>query len=663
MWDPQSDPPGPNHAKFIAYNAEVSSYSSSHGTHIASIIAGNCPLDLAPTDRTGQAPHAKLVYSPVPQSGLEMLDTFELHASQGAFVHNNSWGDASTGSYSGLSHHADLFAYENEAHLLVFATVNSGDIKSPENAKNVLSVAASGGLGTPIPLTDFARGGIGPTLDGRLKPDIIAPGAGVLAATKRGDEETIPAMSLQARTGTSQAAAVVSGAATIVRQYYTEGFYPTGSSREDDAFVPSAALMKATLLNSTVDMSGIAGFPNGTEGWGRLHLSRSLFLSPGDRALFIDDRWNKEGLVTGSVVEHKIEVANAAEPFAVTLVWTDPPASAGALSVAINNLDLELVSPSGERYLGNVFGENAHSTPGGTSDSLNNVEQVRILQPETGEWTIQVLGTNIQQAEQGFALVASGFINSERASQPLAFDLPSDFILETASPIFTLTGPSSCTDVSIDLSLDQQLWTTIQALETEPGRYVAELPEIPCGTRIFLRAKAKSPAGQELHAPPSGSSIAWISRTVGHANSTPIFAESFESGISEGWTISGLWNATELCNDPNSGDGATIAYFGQPATCNFDTGYRVSGELASPDIQLPAIGSGERLELTYRSRLDAEASQNVDIAELSINGVLLDRPLTSGTEWVERTFDITSHAGSNVRLNWFFDSIDAVNNQ
>ena len=46
----------------------------------------------------------------------------------------------------------------------------------------------------------------------------------------------------------------VTGCAALVRQYYEEGFYPTGSASPADALVPTGALVKATLLNGTIDM-------------------------------------------------------------------------------------------------------------------------------------------------------------------------------------------------------------------------------------------------------------------------------------------------------------------------------------------------------------------------------------------------------------------------
>src|SRR6185312_6323438 len=78
-----------------------------------------------------------------------------------------------------------------------------------------------------------------------------------------------------------------------------------------------------------------------------------------------------------------------------------------------NDLDLEVVDPNSVTYLGNQF-SNGDSTPGGTADDVNTVEQVRFTAPIAGSYTLRVRGTSVpgdgsdQSDRQGYALVASG---------------------------------------------------------------------------------------------------------------------------------------------------------------------------------------------------------------------------------------------------------------
>ena len=63
----------------------------------------------------------------------------------------------------------------------------------------------------------------------------------------------------------------------LVRQYFTDGFYPSGMATPGSGFTPSGALIRAVMLNSAVDMTGIAGFPSNQEGWGRTLLDNALY--------------------------------------------------------------------------------------------------------------------------------------------------------------------------------------------------------------------------------------------------------------------------------------------------------------------------------------------------------------------------------------------------
>ena len=131
------------------------------------------------------------------------------------------------------------------------------------------------------------------------------------------------------------------------------------------------------------------------------------------RRLRIFERTNAAGLATGDVNEYTIANVGAGIELRVTLTWFDPPASLGAASTLINNLDLEVVDPNSVTYLGNQF-TSGDSTPGGTADDANTVEQVRFTAPIAGSYTLRVRGANVpgdgsdQSDRQGYALVASG---------------------------------------------------------------------------------------------------------------------------------------------------------------------------------------------------------------------------------------------------------------
>ena len=210
--------------------------------------------------------------------------------------------------------------------------------------------------------------------------------------------------------GTSMSTPLVAGMATVVRQYFTEGRYPGIST-------PSAALIKAVLVNGAVDISpgqyGAApttreippGRPNNVEGWGRANLNQSLFRNAGAGVkIFGTDVKSADAVGTGEFREYQVEV-KAGMPLLVNLAWTDYPGSLAAATELVNDLDLEIFGPAG-----------AHYYEGGAGfDRKNNLVGIEIATPQTATYTIRVTGYNVPQGDfvnfggkQPFAVVASG---------------------------------------------------------------------------------------------------------------------------------------------------------------------------------------------------------------------------------------------------------------
>lgn len=369
----------------------------------------------------------------------------------GARVHNNSWGGGNAGAYDVYSEQVDRFMWKNKDFLILFAAgndgrdgnrdgmVDEGSVTPPGTAKNCLtvgaaeSVRAEGGYQRPYgqlwpssfpvdPLAgdlpsdhadDLAAfSSRGPTQDGRIKPDLVAPGTNILSVRSRGINSSThgwgPPLgevlhgSYMFYGGTSMATPLAAGAAALVRQYLR-----TVKRRRR----PSAALVKATLIHAARCRPNRFlphGNPNGhyhdtAQGWGHLDLGEGLLpLDP------VQVRWydHGRGLNTGQSWRWACSVVDASVPLAFTVAWTDYPGAPGHSPNLVNDLDLVVTSPSGKTYYGNGSAAEVEPRP----DRANNVEKVVIAQPEVGRYQIRVRAYNVPRGPQEFALVYSGGI-------------------------------------------------------------------------------------------------------------------------------------------------------------------------------------------------------------------------------------------------------------
>jgi hypothetical protein len=421
-----TQPIGPNHRKILAYNTTTTPVDS-HGTHVTGTAVGDAG---AFANTRGVAYLAKFVYNTISTSEAGVYGRLQTHHNQTARLHTNSWGNDGTTSYDGLCRGIDRFARDFEESLPVWAVTNLSTLRNPDNAKNLLAVGGSWNANSQHL---HCTGGTGPTADGRRKPEVYAPGCTVTSSTGT-------ACGTTGMQGTSMACPAVAGAGLLVRQYYVDGFYPTGAAVPSDGFVPSGALIKATLVNSAVDMTGVAGYPSNLEGWGRILLDESLHLSGQSRRMIVHDVRNGEGLSTGQIHTHNF-IVDGPIKIKATLVFTDVAGTAGAANPVVNDLDLEVISPTNQVYKGNVF-SGGLSITGGVKDNKNNVEQVHLLNPVQGEWTARVIGAAVNQQLQGYALVISGAVETE---QPPPFNNTCDNPLIAGDGVTFLSNISATT--------------------------------------------------------------------------------------------------------------------------------------------------------------------------------------------------------------------------
>ena len=406
-----------------------------HGTHAAGTALGDAGRPGVRDYADGIAPGAKLV---VQDGGLSALDfctarpgfgcppaltpVLEQAYRQGARIHSNSWGDRSsqTGSYSNATRDVDAFVWSHPDMLVVFNTGNyfpsdatreeppASSLSTPGAAKNTLQV---GGTRPRQAADDSMLAGwslIGPTRDGRIKPDLVAP-----AWTTAADAEVVAQSSCGAtpQGGTSWSSPTIAGAAALVRQYYADGYYPGGTPGAASRMTPSAALLKATLIAAARPVEWWEGaygtarraapVPSAEQGFGFPVLDDALFFAGERKRLRVADVPADRGLSAAASASTTLNV-RAGTPLKVVLVWTDPPGSPlrGSAPQLVNDLDVRLIGPDGA-----VHYPNGRREP----DRLNNVEVITVSQPSAGTWTVAISAERLGLGpRQGYASVITG---------------------------------------------------------------------------------------------------------------------------------------------------------------------------------------------------------------------------------------------------------------
>jgi serine protease AprX len=407
----------------------------------------------------GTAPHARLVVqSLIGSSGglggipVDLTDLFEPpYLNDGARVHTNSWGSTVPSlPYDQSAREIDQFVWDHPDLVICFAAGNDGvdddgdgvvdpaQIGSESAAKNCITVGASESIRREVeatrptygsldpvafpkapihddPMADHAEGmagfsSRGPTQEGRFKPDVVGPGTSILS-THSGSAPAAKATFGKSSdaayffdSGTSMATPLVAGCAAVLRETLVKNGMPT----------PSAALIKALLINGAVELPGQyspseAGPSfNSNSGFGRVDLLGSVILpgpnpdgglgeggplKQGEEETFTVDipaqsPGNKDVAGAGAM---GVGTMGLGATYKITLVWSDPPGAQ-----LQNDLDLIVAAADGSERHGNMG-------TGAGFDRANNVEQVVWTNMPAGPAKVTIRAFHITNLPQPYA--------------------------------------------------------------------------------------------------------------------------------------------------------------------------------------------------------------------------------------------------------------------
>lgn len=461
---------------------------SKHASHVAGTVLGAGGAAVR-----GYAPAAKLL------AGSMYHDVIgERSAARHQYYHEHdthSWGNdpdyiSNFGVYDWTA-----AAFDNQARdllmLAVKAAGNEGyrgtpndfgvryDSLSPnstqENAIIVGSVSGEGVLS--------GTSSRGPTEDGRVKPDLMADGEMVRSIASADGYEAL--------SGTSMATPGVTGVVTLIAQLHK-------SIHGGRRWAPDVA--RGVLIHTARDIEDPG--PDYLSGWGIVDAKAAadLLLADGEQG----GRITRGSLREGETKEFQIEVPAGQPELRVTLTWLDSPRNVVSDGpVLLHDLDLEVLSPSGGRLYPYALDRKNPSQTAVTSgpNRVDNVEQVRMVMPVEGTWTVRVHGHSISHPDlpdQGFVLVSSQPVANQKTWRVTASlpdqgrPIPTEGLTEAltfpAAAVMNGKNPARILDarVYVDVQTDDRSQLSLSLLP-------------PSGPAIPLKA-ASSGSGQDLFA-------------------------------------------------------------------------------------------------------------------------------------------------------------------
>lgn len=313
---------------------------------------------------------------------------------------------------NGPSEGSDYYRYNSDGEMVSapgeapFPSPNDGYDILPmyANAKNILLVGAV----NPVPdgyrqasdvvMTSFSSWG--PTDDGRIKPDVMGNGIGVLSTSSDGDD------AYSILSGTSMAAPNISGSLFLLQELY--------SADNNGIFMRSATLRGLSI--HTASEAGPAPGPDYQFGWGLLNAGSAadVIVNTGEQHSIQEEMLEQDA-------EDQFEVITSGHrPLEITLCWTDPGATPVSEEDAldnpaprlVNDLDVRVTRSGGEdAFMPWILNPADPSAPAVRGDNiLDNVEKLIIPDPGHGEiYTVSVShkGT-LQRSPQQYSLIMSG---------------------------------------------------------------------------------------------------------------------------------------------------------------------------------------------------------------------------------------------------------------
>lgn len=403
------------------------SASTSHGTSVFGIVFGNGKTNAGAIGGMPRAEAAIFAAYTILDVGnyTRYEHTEQLVDPTGPYrsvFQTNSWGDAQTTSYTTISAEMDDIIFLNDITILQSQS-NMGNRNSRPQAwaKNILSIGGFYHYNTLTRSDDRWNGGasIGPATDGRQKPDLAHFYDQVMATSSSSDT------AYTEFSGTSAATPCTAGHVGVFYQMWAQGIFHGGFPIGSDVFDVRAhsSTAKAILINTANQFDFNEESTQQIrvhQGWGTVDIGRAYDVAQihdWKLPLLVDET---DPISAFETITYNLIVATSNIPttLKVTLVYRDPMPSPSSSKQLVNDLDLQLISPSGRIFWGNIgLNSGPCSTAGAAASDIDNVENIFICEHdmENGTWKVNVIASEIvedghletEALDVVFSLVAS----------------------------------------------------------------------------------------------------------------------------------------------------------------------------------------------------------------------------------------------------------------
>lgn len=442
-------------------NVETDFFNNAGTQHTTMVTGAIASKGVIREEYVGMAPNSKVyVYN---FFGNVLDEIVSAKNNYGVYVSNHSYnlGAAfrcfSNYSYNTASYQIDQLALNEPKIVTVFAAGNSAaacayDYKTIvsgfQYGKNVITV---GNLQNNE--TFYPGSAKGPTNDGRLKPDVMAKGSSSFTPTL-GIVLPIPSDNYTYGYGTSFASPLVTGIVGLMQEAYLDKY----------GTMPYSSTIKAVLCNTAKDI-GNKG-PDYEYGFGKADAYEAVkSIQSGN---FIED-----SIINNEEKVFSIQVPSGTAEAKFLITWNEVPASIPNAKVLVNDLDIEVLSPEGKTIFPLVLNPFAPSKLAEEGrDSINNIEQIVINFPISGEYQLKVKGYNIITENQNFSI--SYWLNSSE----FAWNYPKQNDILSSSTVEQLRWRTPLSDsIQLQYSIDSGItWNNIATQFTDSNYYSWKTP-------------------------------------------------------------------------------------------------------------------------------------------------------------------------------------------